>query len=93
MKKRSVLAAAVAATAAGSFGATSAGADGPTQANVIGTVRIDPNDPTVAYIDAEYRCHGEGGAPWISVKQTDDRSKDRALALERDPAASRRRGR
>ena len=81
MKKRWVLAAVVAATAAGSFGATSAGADGPTQANAIGKVRIDPNDPTVAYIKAEYRCHGEG-ALWISVKQTADRSKDPALAEE-----------
>ena len=75
MKKRMVLAAAVALTAAGSFAATSAEAAGPTQANVIGTVRIDPNDPTVAYIDAEYRCHGEGEL-WISVKQTADRSRD-----------------
>jgi hypothetical protein len=81
MRKRWVLAAVVAATVAGSFGATSAGADGPTQANAIGKVRIDPNDPTIAYIKAEYRCHGEG-ALWISVKQTADRSKDPALAEE-----------
>ena len=81
MKKRLVLAAAVAATAAGSLGATSAAAAGPTQANVIGNVRIDPDDPTIAYIDAEYRCHGEG-ALWISVKQTEDRSKDPRLAEE-----------
>jgi hypothetical protein len=81
IRKRWVLAAVVVATAAGSFGATSAGAAGPTQANAIGKVRIDPNDPTVGYIDAEYRCHGEG-ALWISVKQTADRSKDPALAEE-----------
>jgi hypothetical protein len=81
MKKRWMLAAAVAATAAGSFGATSASAEGPTRAELVGAVRIDPNDPTVAYITANYRCYGEGGL-WISVKQTEDRSRDTALLEE-----------
>jgi hypothetical protein len=77
MRKRWALGAAVAAMAAVTFGVPTSAA-GPTSAELVGAVQIDAEDPTVAYITAEYRCYGEG-ALWVSVKQVEDRSRDTAL--------------
>ena len=48
------------------------------QADIIGVVKIDKNDPTVGYVKARYRCTGEAGL-WVSVKQSADRTADKAL--------------
>jgi hypothetical protein len=76
MRKRWTLGAAAALVAV-SFAAP-ASAAGPTRAELVGAVQIDSEDPTVAYITANYRCYGEG-ALWVSVKQVADRSRDTAL--------------
>jgi hypothetical protein len=52
-----------------------------TEADLIGVVRIDPTDPTVATVKARYRCTGEGSL-WVSVKQTPDRTADPRLTQE-----------
>ena len=80
MRKRWVFGAAAAAMAAVSFGMPTSAA-GPTSAELVGAVRIDAEDPTVAHITAQYRCYGEG-ALWVSVKQVEDRSRDTALLGE-----------
>ena len=70
--KRRILAAAVLVTAAVTLSAgfaVSAPA-GKLDSQVIGNVRIDPIDPTVAYVSARYICEGGDGAHvWVSVKQ------------------------
>jgi hypothetical protein len=48
---------------------------------VIGSVHIDPSDPTHASVQARYRCTGEAHL-WVSVKQTADRSADPRLQEE-----------
>ena len=48
---------------------------------VIGSVKIDPSDPTHAQVQARYRCTGEAHL-WVSVKQTADRSADPRLEQE-----------
>jgi len=48
---------------------------------VVGTVRIDPDDPTHASVQARYRCTGEAHL-WVSVKQTADRTADPRLEQE-----------
>ena len=86
MRKQWALAGAAAAVAAVSFGAPT-NAAGPTSAELVGAVRIDADDPTVAYITAQYRCYGEGGL-WVSVKQVEDRSRDTALLEETSSSIS-----
>lgn len=62
--------------------------NGKTDAQVVGTVRIDSNDPTVAYVTARYSC--QPGAPgstaaahlFVSVKQSADRDTDPAVLAE-----------
>lgn len=54
---------------------------------VIGSVTIDPTDPTHAWVQARYRCTGEAHL-WVSVKQTADRSADPRLTLEGSSAVS-----
>ena len=52
-------------------------------AQVTGTVRIDPSDPTVGYVDARYICEGgEGAHVWVSVKQAESRLPETELTLE-----------
>jgi hypothetical protein len=48
---------------------------------VIGSVQIDPSDPTRATVQARYRCTGEAHL-WVSVKQTADRTADPRLEQE-----------
>ena len=64
---------------AGASPASAAPAQPTTQADVIGVVKVDKSDPTVATFQARYRCTGEGTL-WVSVKQTADRTADPALA-------------
>ena len=59
----------------------------PTTAHVIGTVKIDKNDPSVAYVRAAYSCRvadpvGDPAHLWVSVKQNDAGRFDRALEEE-----------
>jgi hypothetical protein len=86
MKRRilavlAVLAVAVIATA----GVATAAPAGKSDAQVLGHVRIDPNDPTIAYVTARYICQGgmtEQTHLWVSVKQTAERSPDNRLKGE-----------
>jgi hypothetical protein len=58
-------------------------------AQVIGNVRIDPEDPTVAEFDARYICGGGAGAHvWASVKQAESRLPEQWLTEEGSGAAS-----
>jgi hypothetical protein len=59
----------------------------PTTAKVVGTVKIDKADPSVAYVLAQYRCtvadpQNDPGHLWVSVKQNDAGKRDPALAAE-----------
>jgi hypothetical protein len=58
-----------------------------TTAHVIGTVRIDPDDASVAYVKALYRCTvadpvNQPAELWVSVKQNDAGTVDPALGAE-----------
>jgi hypothetical protein len=56
---------------------------------VIGNVKIDQNDPTVAYVTARYICSGGDGAHvWASVKQADSRLPEAWLREEGSGEAS-----
>ncbi len=82
MRLRSLVAGtALAATSVLALAAPAAAAPRATlEADVVGTVRIDPADPTVAEVQVRYRCTGgEELGLWVSVKQTADRSADPAL--------------
>jgi len=62
--------------------------NGKTSAQVVGVVRIDPTDPSLAQVTARYSC--QPGAPgstaaahlFVSVKQNADRTADPAVATE-----------
>ena len=62
--KKNVLYIAALATAAVTLnaGLASAAPAGKLDSQVIGNVRIDQNDPTVAYVTARYICEGGDGA-------------------------------
>jgi hypothetical protein len=86
MKRRifAVLAVLAVAVIANAGGATAAPV-GKSDAQVLGDVRIDANDPTVAYVTARYICQGgmtEQTHLWVSVKQTAERSPDNGLKGE-----------
>ncbi len=85
MRLRSLVAGtALAATSVLALAAPAAAAPEPAfEADVVGVVRIDPADPTVAEVRVRYRCAagGELGL-WVSVKQTADRSADPRLEEE-----------
>ena len=58
-----------------------------TKAKVIGVVRIDRNDPSVAHVLAKYRCTiadpvNHPGHLWVSVKQNDAGTVDPAIEAE-----------
>jgi hypothetical protein len=62
---------------------------GKLDSQVIGNVRIDPNDPTVAYVTARYICEGGDGAHvWASVKQAESRRPEQWLTEEGSGANS-----
>lgn len=56
---------------------------GKLDSQVIGNVRIDPSDPTVAYVTARYICEGGDGAHvWASVKQAESGLPEQWLTAE-----------
>ena len=78
-----VLAAAVTAAVAVNIGIATAAPTGKLDAQVIGNVRIDENDPTIAYVTARYICEGGAGAHvWMSVKQAESRRPEQWLTEE-----------
>ena len=82
MKRALLFAAALMLIAIATAGAAWASPQGKTDAQVLGNIRIDPADPTVAYVTARYICNGgmtEQTHLWVSVKQTADRLPDRRL--------------
>ena len=83
--KRALLTAAVfALLGIGTVGVATAAPSKKTDTQVIGSVRIDPNDPTVAYVTARYICEGGPGAHvWVSVKQAASRLPEDWLREER----------
>ena len=86
--KRTALLAVLPAAATLALGApTAALADTPAGSfsQVIGSVKIDPADPTRAVVTARYRCTGEAHL-WVAVKQTADRTADPVLT---EPGSSR----
>ncbi len=56
----------------------------PTSAFVLGSVTIDPNNPSVATVHARYACTAVNAPPelWVSVKQNDAGTVDRAVSSE-----------
>jgi hypothetical protein len=52
-----------------------------TDAELIGVVKVDKDNPTVATVHARYRCTGTGHL-WVSVKQVADRTADPRLTQE-----------
>jgi hypothetical protein len=58
-----------------------------TSAKVVGTVKIDAKDPSVAYVLAQYRCTvadpiGNPSHLWVSVKQNDAGTRSAAVSAE-----------
>jgi len=86
--KKSLLCLAAAAVAACSLVGGALADTGRTDAQVVGAVRIDPTDPSVAYVTARYSCQaGRPGSTaaahlFVSVKQAADGSADPALMAE-----------
>jgi hypothetical protein len=62
------------------------GSNGPTTSDkVVGTVKIDGSDPSVAYVLAQYTCtiadpENHPGHLWVSVKQNDAGTVDAAVS-------------
>jgi hypothetical protein len=80
------LAAAMAASTAGIAAAAPAG---KLDSQVVGNVRIDPEDATVASVNARYVCEGGDGAHvWVSVKQAASRRPEQFLTGEGSSAES-----
>jgi len=86
--KKILLAAAAAALSACTLAGVALAGNGKTDAQVVGTVRIDPTNPTMGYVTARYSC--QPGAPgsteaahlFVSVKQSADRDRDPAVQAE-----------
>ena len=95
MNKKRFFALSVAAATFGVIGMTSAAWAVPTSshsggANAVqtGVVRIDPNNPQVAYVTGNYKCPAGFAHLFVSVKQVADGRPDRALKLEGSSAIS-----
>ena len=89
MNKKRFLAASVAAAAFSVIAMTSVALAVPTSshsggANAVqtGVVRIDPNNPQVAYVTGNYNCPAGFAHLFVSVKQVEDGGPDRDLKLE-----------
>jgi hypothetical protein len=83
MKRALLTAAVLAILGIGTAGVATAAPSKQTDTQVIGAVRIDPNDPTVAYVTARYICQpGDETHLWVSVKQVDSRLPDPILKVE-----------
>jgi len=82
MKRLCLTAAVLATVALGVIGVAMAAPSGKTDAQVLGNVRIDANDATVAYVTARYVCNGgstDESHLWVSVKQAPSRGPDARL--------------
>ena len=90
MKKHLLyVAALMGAVAAMGAGLATAAPAGKLDSQVIGTVRIDKNDPTVAYVTARYICEGGDGAHvWVSAKQAESTLPEQWLVEEGSGANS-----
>ena len=89
MNKKRFLAVSVAAAAFSVIAVTSVALAIPTSshsggANAVqtGVVRIDPNNPQVAYVTGNYKCPAGFAHLFVSVKQVEDGGPDRDLKLE-----------
>jgi hypothetical protein len=84
MKRRIlIIAGLITAAVAVTGGIATAAPAGKLDSQVIGNVRIDPNDPTVAYVTARYICEGGAGAHvWVSVKQAESGLPEQWLTEE-----------
>ena len=85
MKRALLTAAALLGVAVVTAGIATAAPSKKTDSQVLGNVKIDPNDPTVGYFRARYICQGgmtDQTHLWVSVKQTEDRRPDRRLKEE-----------
>jgi hypothetical protein len=83
MKRILIIAALVTAAVAVTGATATAAPAGKLDSQVIGNVRIDPNDPTVAYVTARYICEGGAGAHvWASVKQAESGLPEQWLTEE-----------
>ena len=83
--KRTIVTTAALVTAAVALngGVAAAAPAGKLDAQVIGNIRIDANDPTVAYVTARYICEGGDGAHvWVSVKQAESGLPEQWLTEE-----------
>ncbi len=80
----SVAAASLAAMGMGSVASAepTSSHSGGAKANQIGVVRIDPNDPQVAYVTGNYTCPPGFAHLFVSVKQVPSGRPDSALKLE-----------
>jgi len=78
------LAAAAVAVAPLAFAATADAKPPPIGAQVLGTVHIDSNDPSVAYVTARYLCQDgpEDQWLWVSAKQSSTGQRDDSLRQE-----------
>ncbi len=89
MKKFGLLVALVTAAFTLTAGVAMTAPAGKLDSQVIGKVRIDADDPTVAYVRARYICEGGDGAHvWVSVKQAASRLPEQALTEEGSSAVS-----
>jgi hypothetical protein len=89
MKKLGLLVAFVTAVLALTAGVAMAAPADTLDSQVMGNVRIDAADPTVAYVTARYICEGGDGAHvWVSVKQAASRLPEQWLTEEGSGAAS-----
>jgi hypothetical protein len=89
MKRALLTAAVLLVVGIGTAATATASPSKKTDANVLGNVRIDPNDPTVAYVTARYICSGgmtDETHLWVSVKQTAARRPDTRLKQEESSA-------
>ena len=84
MKRRILIVAALAtAVVAFSAGFAIAAPADKLDSQVIGVVRIDPDDPTIATVMARYICEGGDGAHvWVSVKQAETALPEQWLTEE-----------
>ena len=81
--KGTILAFAALLAAAALTGGVASAAPAKNDVQVTGNVRIDENDPTVAYVTARYICQGGPGAHvWVSVKQAESRLPENWLTEE-----------
>jgi len=95
MNKKRVFAISLAVATLAVIGTTSVALADPTSshsggANAVqtGVVRIDPNNPQVAYVSGKYSCPAGFAHLFVSVKQVSSGRPDSALKLEGSSAIS-----